>query len=191
MQAARFFALDGLPRNEIAYIDHISQLADVGRSLHALKQLFGLFVKQIQARPSPFQAQIAANDADIIGHYLPHFAHILRNQYLLFVGHRPLIVPFGHTFIKCIFVDMGYRMFRRLFCVDYGFNQRIACQPIAAVQARASTFTNRIQTIDRRARIQVDLDTAAKVVCTRRNGNILFGNVYTCLLYTSDAADEL
>ena len=74
---------------------------------------------------------------------------------------------------------MGYRMFRRLFCVDYGFNQRIACQPITTVQARASTFTDGIQTIDRRARIQVDLDTAAKVVCTRRNGNILFGNVYT------------
>ena len=77
VQAAAFLALKGLARDEIAYVNHIAKLADFGRGLDALEELFGFFVEQVEACPGPLEAQVAAHDADIVGHDLSHLLDIL------------------------------------------------------------------------------------------------------------------
>ena len=137
VQASALLALQGEARDEIAHVDHIAQLADVLRCLHALKQSFRLFIEHVQSVPGAVQSQVRAHDAHIVRHNLVHLLHALRNQHLLLVGHRALVVPFGHAFVKVIQVDVLQRVASGSIGIDHGLDERVAGQAVAAVQARA------------------------------------------------------
>ena len=148
MQSTAFLALNGLPRDEISHVDHVAELANIAGGLHALKQFLGLFIEQIEARPCAFEAQIATHDAHIIRHHLLHFAHVLCNQHLLFVAHRALVIPFRHTLVEFIFVDVCQRVFGSGFSIHHSLNERIGSQAVSAVQTRARAFANGIEAMD-------------------------------------------
>ncbi len=123
VQSAALFALQGPTGDEIAHINHVAQLTDVARGLHALKEAFGLFIQHIQTVPGTVQAQIAAYDADIVGHDLVDLAHRLRDKHLLLVGHGTLVVPFGHMVVPVVQVDMLQRVLGSCIGIDHRFDQ--------------------------------------------------------------------
>ena len=96
VEAAALLALQGPTGNEVAYIDHVAELADVLRGLDTLEKALGLFVEHVETVPGTVQTQIAAHDTYIVRHDLVHLLHTLGDEYLLLVGHRALIVPTGH-----------------------------------------------------------------------------------------------
>ena len=106
VQSAALLALDGLARDEIAHVDHVAQFAEVGGGFDAFEEFFGLLVEQVQARPGAFQAQIAAHNAHVARHDLPHFFGVLGDENFLFVGKSSFVVPFGHTVVEGVLVDV-------------------------------------------------------------------------------------
>ena len=56
VQTTAFLAFECLTRDEIAYVDHVSQFADVFGGLDSLKEVFGLFVEKIKTFPCTMQA---------------------------------------------------------------------------------------------------------------------------------------
>ncbi len=70
VETARFFPLLGLPHDEVAYVDDVSELADLARCLRAFEESFGFLVKDVESVPGAVEAEVAAHDAYIGTHYL-------------------------------------------------------------------------------------------------------------------------
>ena len=176
VQSAAFLALHGLAGNQVSYVNHVAQFADVARGLYALEQFFGLLVEYVQACPGALQSQVGAHYANVVRHGLPHFLHVLRHEHLFLVRHRTLVVPFGYVVIEVILVD-GVAC--GLVGVDHGLDERVAGQAVAAVQPRAGAFANGVEPVYRRAGVEVHLYATAQVVRARHNGNIVLRYVDT------------
>ena len=149
VQSAALLALDGPAGDEIAHVDHVAQFADILRSLHALEQVLGLFVEHVQTVPGALQSEVGAHDAHIVRHNLVHLPDALGDQHLLLVGHRTLVVPFGHLVVEVVFIHMRQRVLGSRVGIYHGFDERVRGQTVAAVQTCARTFAEGIQAVDR------------------------------------------
>ena len=56
VQSAAFLALESPPRDEVAHVYHVAQLADVAACLYAFEEPFCLLVEHIEAVPRSVQA---------------------------------------------------------------------------------------------------------------------------------------
>ena len=148
VQSAALLALDGLARDEIAHVDHVAQFAEVGGGFDALEEFFGLLVEQVQTRPGAFQAQIAAHNAHVARHDLPHLFGVLGDEDFLFIGECALVVPFGHAVVEGIFVQVCERVACGCLGIDHGFEQGVGCQAVATVQPCARAFAHGIKALD-------------------------------------------
>ena len=84
MQSAAFFAFHCLTHNQISYVDHITQFANLSGGYAAFEQAFSFFVNDIQSVPGTFQTKVAADTTYLSTHNLVDFLHALRDQYHLF-----------------------------------------------------------------------------------------------------------
>ena len=125
VETTTLLALNGPTGDEVADIDHVTQFTDVLAGFHTLEQGFGLFVQQVETVPGSLQAQVAAYDADIIGHDLTDFLDTLRDEHMLLVGKGALIIPFGNAGVVGLFIDMLQGMTGSGFGINDGFNQRV------------------------------------------------------------------
>ena len=66
MQSAAFFAFHCLTHNQISYVDHITQFANLSGGYAAFEQAFSFFVNDIQSVPGTFQAKVAADNTYIV-----------------------------------------------------------------------------------------------------------------------------
>ena len=123
VQSAAFLPLYGLPGYQVADVDHVAQFADVLRRLHPFEEVFRLLIQQVQPVPRTLQAQIAAHDADVVAHDFADFLDALRDQDVLFIGHRSLVVPFGNVRVVVVAVYHPEGMFGCRLGVDDGFYQ--------------------------------------------------------------------
>ena len=177
MQSAALLALDGLSCDEVAHVNHVAQLADVAARLYALEELLGLLVEQVETVPRTLQAQVGAHDAHVVGHYLAHLLHALRDEHLLLVGHRALVVPLRHLLVEVVLVYVLQRVLGSSVGVHHSLDERVARQSVAAVQTRARALANGIQALYRRLSVEINLYAAAHVVGSRANGDIVGGDV--------------
>ena len=179
VQTAALLALHGLAGDQVAHVDHVAQFAYLLIGLHALEEVFGLFVEQVQTFPRTTQTQVAAYDAYVGGHDLAHLAHVLCDQHALFVRERTLVVPFGHRLVPIVCIYHAQAVTRCRVGIYHSLYQRVAGQSVAAMQAGAGALAYGIQTMDRTLAIQVHLDTAAHIVCARGYGYIVLRDVYS------------
>jgi len=177
VQAATLLALQCLARDQVADVDHVAQLADVSRRLHALEQVLRLFVEQVETLPGAAQTQVAADDADVGRHDLAHLPRVLRDEHFLLVRHRSLVVPLRHALVEVVLVDDGQRVFGSRIRIDHRLDERVRRKTVAPVQSRAGTFTDGIQPADARLAVKIHLDAAAHVVGAGRDRNILLRDV--------------
>ena len=177
VQSAAFLALQRLPRDEVTNVNHVPQFADVLRGLHTLEEVFRLFVEQVEAFPGTMKPKVAADDSHVGGHDLVHFLHVLRDEHLLFIRHRSLVVPFRDTFVEVVRIDDFQRVTGSGVGIDHGFDERIAGQTIASMQSGARTFAHRIEPLDAALPVEVHLDAATHIVRTGCHRDVLLGDV--------------
>ena len=177
VQAATLLAFEGLAGDEVADVDHVAEFADVLCRLDALEQVFGLFVEQVQTFPGSVQAQVAAHNADVGGHDLSDFFHVLCDEHLLFVRHCSFVVPFGHCVVELVLVDDAERVTGGCVGIDNGFDERVRGQAVAAVQTGAGAFAHGVESVDAALSVEVNLDAAAHVVGRGHDGDVLLRDV--------------
>ena len=93
METTALLALDSHTGDEVTYIDHVAELAELLAHLDTLEEILGLFVKKVEAVPGTLQAKVATHDAHVVAHTFANFLDALGNQYLLLVGQGTLVVP--------------------------------------------------------------------------------------------------
>ena len=123
MQSAALFTLDGLTRNQITHINHVAQLANLARSYRTFEKAFGLFVKQVETVPCPFQAEIRTDNAHIRAHDLAHLFRALRDEHHFFREARSFVVPFRNMLFIRERIDNAQAMFRRRIGIDHRLDQ--------------------------------------------------------------------
>ena len=105
VQATAFLAFKSLSSDEIAYVNHVAQLADVFGWLDAFEQMLCLFIEEVEAFPCSVEAQVGADYSDVGRHDLSHFLYVLGYEHFLLIGHCALIIPFWHSVVEFILVD--------------------------------------------------------------------------------------
>ena len=99
------YGVKSLSSDEIAYVDHVAQLADVFGWLDAFEQMLCLFIEEVEAFPCSVEAQVGADYSDVGRHDLSHFLYVLGYEHFLLIGHCALIIPFWHSVVEFILVD--------------------------------------------------------------------------------------
>ena len=123
VETTALLALQSPAGDEVADVDHVTQFTDVLRSLDALEEALGLFVEHIETIPCSVQTQVTANDADIVGHNLVHLLHGLRDEHLLLVGHRAIVVPLRHFLVEIVEVNVLQRVLGGSVGIDDGLDE--------------------------------------------------------------------
>ena len=177
MQASALLAFNGLPGDEIAHIDHVSQFTDITTGLDAFEQSFGFFIEHIQTVPGTLKSQVASHNAHIIAHHLSHFLHALSDEHFFLVGHRALIIPFRNIFVEHIFADMLQTVFCCRIGIDHSLDERIAGQTVAAMQTGAGALSQGIEPVDARLSVEIDLDAATHIMGCGPHGDVVLGDI--------------
>ena len=133
VQAAAFLAFERPPGYQVSYVYHVAQLADVAAGLDALEEPLGFFVEHVETVPGAVQAEVAADDADVVGHYLVHFLDGLGYEDFFLVSHRSFVVPLWDALVEVVEVDVFEGVAGGGLSVDDGFDERVGGQPVAAV----------------------------------------------------------
>ena len=140
MKTATFLALDGHTGDEITYIDHVAQLAEILAYLHTLEEVFCLFIQQVETIPGTLQAQVTSHDSHIVAHAFAHFLDALGDEHLLFIGHGTLIIPCRHLVVEVVFIHMLNTVLGCCICINDGLDEGVARQTVAAMKTSAGAF---------------------------------------------------
>ena len=125
MKTAAFLAFYCHAGYQVARVYDIAQLAKLLGDFHALEQILCLFVKKIQTVPGSFQTKVGTYYADIVAHYLANFLDALCYEHILFVGKRPVVVPFRHFLVEVVFIYVLYGMASCRISVYHSLYQRV------------------------------------------------------------------
>ena len=137
VKTTALLALDSHTGNEITYIDHVAELAEILAYLYTLEEILGLFVKKVEAVPGTLQAKVAAHDTYIVAHAFAHLLDALGNQYLLLVGQGTLVVPGRNLLIEIIFIYMLDTVLGSSLGIYHSFDERVAGKAVATMQTCA------------------------------------------------------
>ncbi len=96
MQSPALLPVHSVPDDQIAHVDHVSQLADFREEYGFLIEIFGLAVEDFQTVESALQTQVGAHNAHIAAHDGLQFFSRLRDQHHFLVQHRAVAVPIGN-----------------------------------------------------------------------------------------------
>ena len=110
MQTSTFLAFYSPASDEISYIYHVSQFADIPACINTLEEGFCLFIKSIKTHPGTFQTKVGTDNANIVGHDSAYLMNTLGNEHFLLIRKSTLIIPFRNKGIELIFVDVLKRM---------------------------------------------------------------------------------
>ena len=174
VQSDRLLAFARLLYRQIGDGCHVAQFAQLAAWLGVVVQLFRLLPDYRQTLQGAFQTQVGADDADVVGHDVLQLLAVLEYEYHLLSRCRTLEVPVGDTLLK---TDLVYRLRRVADClvgVDECFGERVGRQTVRAVQPRAGTLAEDVQTLDGTLAIAVHRNSAAAVVRSRAYGNHVF-----------------
>ena len=131
VKTTALLALDSHAGDEVTYIDHVAELAEILAHLDTLEEILGLFVKQVEAVPGTLQTEVATNDAYIVAHTFAHFLDALGNQYLLLVGHGTLVVPCRNLLVEIVFIYMLQTVLGCSLGINHSFDERVAGKTVA------------------------------------------------------------
>ena len=148
VKTTALLALDSHTGNEITYIDHVAELAEILAYLYTLEEILGLFVKKVEAVPGTLQSEVATNDTYIVAHAFAYFLDALGNQYLLLVGHGTLVVPGWNLLIEIIFIYMLQTVLGSSLGINHSFDERVAGKTVATMQTGARALAQGIETVD-------------------------------------------
>ena len=148
VKTTALLALDSHTGDEVTYIDHVAELAEILAHLDTLEEILGLFVKKVEAVPGTLQAKVAANNAYVVTHAFAHFLDALGNQYLLLVGHGTLVVPCRNLLIEIIFIYMLQTVLGSSLGINHSLDERVAGKTVATMQTGARALAQGIETVD-------------------------------------------
>ena len=137
MKTTTLLTLYRLTRDEIAHVNHVAEFADIATCLHTLEEILCLLIEHVETVPRSLESEVTTHDTNIVGHYLAHFLHTLRNEHLLFVGHSSFVIPLGYLVVEVVKVNM----LNGVLCCSIGINnsldERVASQTIATMKSCA------------------------------------------------------
>lgn len=175
VQAAAFMARHGAFHDQVRHFDQVAQLEQVGRDAEVAVVLVDLFLEQLDPVQRAFKALGRAHDADVIPHEAAQLVPVVGDHHFLIGVRHAAGVPVRQRRIG------NRRTGRDLLCAgasdDDAFEQRIAGQPVGAMQAGAGHFAHCIQAGNVGAPGQVGDDAAAGKVHGRHDGDRLLRNV--------------
>ena len=134
--------------DEVTYIDHVAELAELLAHLDTLEEILGLFVKKVEAVPGTLQAEVAAHDAHIVAHTFAHLLDALGNQYLLLVGQGTLVVPGRNLLVEIVFIHMLQTVLGSCLCINHSLDERVAGKTVATMQTGARALAQGIEAVD-------------------------------------------
>lgn len=137
VQAAALLAIHGLTHDDVAGVDHVAKLADVHVDLRAKEELLSLLVDDVEAGPSALQAEVRADDAHVGLHDLLHFGLRVGNEVELLVWHGAGVDPVGDVLAEGELLDARDAMLGSEVGIDYGLDQGVRSQTVAAMEAGA------------------------------------------------------
>ena len=177
MQATALLALQCPTGDEIAHINHVTQLTDVTTGLDTLEEALGLFIEHIQTVPGTVQTQVRAHNTHVVGHNLVDFLNRLGNKHFLLVGHRTLIVPFRYPLVEVVLVNMFQGVTSSSLRINHRLDEGVAGQAVAAMQTCARALAKGIEALDAGLSVEVYLDTATHIVSSRAYGDVVGSDV--------------
>ena len=121
------------------------------------------------------QALGGAHDADVVPHEAAQFLPVVRDDDFLVGVRDPAFVPLGQR--GPLPFRLGKNILDRGFREDQAFEQRVAGQPVGAVQAGAGGLAGGVEAGNVGARVQVGDDAAAGVVRRRDDRDGVAGDV--------------
>ena len=148
MKTTALLALNSHTGDEITYIDHVAELAEILAYLHTLEEILGLFVKQVEAVPGTLQAEVATNDTYIVAHAFAYLLDALGNQNLLLVGHGTLVVPCRNLLIEVVFIYMFQTVLGSSLGINHSLDKRVAGKTVATMQTGARALAQGIEAVD-------------------------------------------
>ena len=148
VKTTALLALDSHTGDEVTYIDHVAELAEILAYLYTLEEILSLFVKKVEAVPGTLQTEVAANNAYVVTHAFAHFLDALGNQYLLLVGHGTLVVPGRNLLVEIIFIYMLQTVLGSSLGINHSFDERVAGKTVATMQTSARALAQGIETVD-------------------------------------------
>ena len=137
VKTTALLALDSHTGDEVTYIDHVAELAELLAHLDTLEEILGLFVKKVETVPGTLQTEVAANDAHIVAHAFAHLLDALGNQYLLLVGQGTLVVPGRNLLVEIVFIHMLQTVLGSSLGINHSLDKRVAGKAVATMQTGA------------------------------------------------------
>ena len=163
--------------DERRHLDEVAHLDQVRRDAVIGVVLVDFPLQQLDAPPGPRQPLVRADNADVIPHEAPQFRPVVRQHHLLVGVRHPALVPVrrgdhlrGTPAPAADVLGCGFRQHEAL-------EQRVAGEPVGAVQARTRHFANGVQPRQIGAAVDVHHDAAAGVVCRRHHRDRLPAHV--------------
>ena len=148
VKTTALLALDSHTGDEVTYIDHVAELAEILANLYTLEEILGLFVKKVEAVPGTLQTEVATNDTYVVAHTFANFLDALGNQYLLFVGQGTLVVPGRNLLIEVVFIYMLQTVLGSSLGINHSLDERVAGKTVATMQTGARALAQGIEAVD-------------------------------------------
>ena len=123
MKPSALFSFHCLTSNQVTYINHVTELANLSGSLYTFKQAFCFFIENIQTVPCTHQTEVASYNTYIRLHNLIDFFHTLCNQNSFFVADSAFCIPFRNIFVEIVTVEYTKCVFSGRIRINNGFYQ--------------------------------------------------------------------
>ena len=111
MQTDAFTASAGKLDDEERRVDGVAEFAERNSYLRPLVEFLGLVVEDIETVEGAVHTEIAADDANIVGHYLLQLLESLSNEHLLLIDNSAFVVPFGNVVTEIEILNQILGMF--------------------------------------------------------------------------------
>ena len=157
--------------------DHVLQFAQFAVGLGLVVEFLGLLPEYLQPAHGALQREVRPHDAHVVGHDGLHLAFRLDDHQHLFGVLRAFEIPVGDALLKIDLVQQRRGVACGLVGVDDRLDQRVRGQAVGAVQPRARGFAQRVEPLDRRFAVEIDLHAAAAVVRRGGHGNPVLRDV--------------
>ena len=171
MEAAAFFAEQGGVHDQGGHGGQVAEFEEVGGQLVAPVKLGDFPLQIAQPGGGALEAFVGADDAHVVPHQPADFVPVVVDNHQLIHGHGVAAGPGGEREV----VERGVGGGRRLagdgraaaVGEDAGFEERVAGEPVRAVQPGAGDLADGIEPAQRRRPIFVRLHAAALVMRRR------------------------
>ena len=150
MEADILAAGHSLLDDKVGTGDKVAQLAEGFGKHAAVVELLGLTEDEVEPVEGAAQTQVAADYTNIVCHDFLQLFLCLGDEYHLLIEHHALGIPVGDCVVnsELRILNSADGIHGGIVGIDHGLEQRIAGQPVAAMQSCTRAFARGIEVVD-------------------------------------------